>query len=92
MKKEDGSASNSKNYSRALKSVWQIKPTKSILHEGGEKRRQFAPQIKTINTHRREIKRAAARINFARLRANAQECAQCYFAVEFYGFDLAHKG
>lgn len=41
MKKEDGSASNSKNNSRVLKSVWQIKPTRSILNEGGEKRRRF---------------------------------------------------
>ena len=48
-----------------------------------------APQIKTINTHRREIKIAQ---RGSILSANAQECAQCYFAVEFYGFDLARKG
>ncbi len=71
MKKEDDPASNSKNYSRALKSVWYIKPTRSILNEGGEKRRRFVPQIKTINTHRREIKRAQ---RGSILRANAQGC------------------
>ena len=48
-----------------------------------------AAQIKTINTHRREIKKAQ---RGSILRANPQECAQCYFAVKFYGFDLARKG
>lgn len=31
-----------------------------------------APQIKTINTHRREIKRATARIDFARERVGVR--------------------
>jgi hypothetical protein len=35
------------------------------------------PQIKTINTHGREIKKAAARINFARERIEVRAALFC---------------
>ena len=46
------------------------------------------PQIKTINAHRREIKRAAARIDFARKPARVRAVLS---HSRIYGFDLARK-